>query len=1150
MDDRRLFIITKLLLILAMVLTQTGMAALILDGARAAADVNLLSGGFSPISGLASGGGVSLAYRSGVSAPLSRQDYEAAYAKAKSLLDEGVAFRKSDDMVIDSPLLNPPTYTDWAPYYEFCADYDLIDTQGLCPEKDGRENVRNKLLQARQLYGLLFLAPSDLQITADGKEIKAREIGARGVISATREVVNIHLIFGNEFLIDASDYNFASSSETPDEIIQEELALLELAQQQFQLAMGLVLDGLYQSLGGQVREAAQPERWIGELFSSREFEVFGMASNRLMSTMSERAKRYLILGQEAKAKQIYQQAYTEQYMQALALAQKAQEPEVDHEYLINGSWEILSNLSLLRERAQAVDDGIDPFGFTAEYVPIQALDALLEVAWGEDQHGGLLETCEATEEAASEAKRYYDEDQIYLAAELANLKDEYNSTLFDICGESQDDYATCEGGLMEQNQMDMYAASLRIGQAWMEAENIATQIKLEEERASKVIAIELQKGQTISAAELAIGKLEAFKQTHTQIASSEEQVYDGVESTARAYVQVEAKISTNPLNNEASATSGLELAVQGTTGYQHSETWSNSTETLWDPNAAKIGAWNSIKALKEAESTAAIEGANSEAVIRNLLLLQSERLIDYDLAGLEFNKLSAEHNHLAQRYNRALNGRAQADDDVLQVDSHSANPAYRIMRDSLILQAVDDLNKAAQYAYLAGKALEYYNLLPVTTENYSFGIGDIYKARKCSDVRTFLENVAAVSLIKLEPQVYVSEVSIAKHILGLSDQNLNPDGALTAEEVKQLRFERFQEFLQRNTYAEKHAIYFVFPTSLEMREAATQYVFSPNIWGNRIAEVSIDIQTRQTSDVGKPEVNLTHGGQASYRDPRGETVYYDPGPAVPVGFKIPDELAPAETTVTLIPDINDEGAIANTGLGNFSVATSRWIFQIPGKSSGYLDFSQIEDFVIHLDSRGIALSGFEQQALEDSVRSQAGLGMAPVSREPFTSMPDVADITPAEYEMCNGIDGGGLSGCYFGSLILKSPLDVGIQVMNIKLVDQHGVLTGETIPSPTAFYTGTFTLNGSTDGETFELTSNVVTATLWDRDVQLSFTLNGQVTDEGEILTGDYEGTIENYMNTDITVQGSYSSSRPSLPGGIGPLNGIYLPIVFMKSTN
>ena len=1148
MDDRRLFKITKLLLILALVLTQTGMAVLILDDARTAADVNLLSGGFSPISGLASGGGVSLAYRSGVSAPLSRQDYEAAYAKANEFLKEGIDFRTSDDMVIDSPLLNPPTYTDWAPYYEFCDNYDQIDSQGLCPEEDGRKNVRNNLLHARQLYGLLFLAPSDLKISADGKEIKAREIGAQGVISATREVVNVHMIFGNEFLIDASDYNFAESSDTPDEIIQEELALLDLAQQQFQLAMGLVLDGLYQTLGSQVREAAQPERWIGELFSSREFELFGMASNRLMSTLSERAKRYLILGQEDKAKQIYQQAYTEQYMQALALAQKAE--ELGQDYLVNGSWEILSNLSLLRSRAQAVDDGIDPFGFTAEYVPIQALDTLLEVAWGKEGDGGLLKTCENTEDAALEAKREYDQIKNKLTTEIANLKDEYNSTLFDICGESQDDYATCEGGLMEQNQMDMYAASLRIGQAWMEAENIATQIKLEEERVGRVIAIELLKGQEISAAELAIGKLEAFKQSHTQIASSEDQVYDGVESTARAYVQVEAKISINPLNNEASATSGLELAVQGTTGYQHSETWSNSTETLWDPNAEKIGDWNSIKALKEAESAAAIEGANSEAVIRNLLLLQSELLIDYDLAGLEFNKLAAEHNHLAQRYNRALNGRAQADDDVLQVNSHIANPAYRIMRDSLILQAVDDLNKAAQYAYLAGKALEYYNLLPVTTENYSFGVDDIYKARKCSDVRNFLENVAAVSLIKLEPQVYVSEISIAKHILGLSDQNLNPDGDLTPEQVNQLRYERFQEFLQRYTNVVDHSIYFVFPTSLELREAATQYIFSTNIWGNRISEVRLDIHTRQTGDVGKPEVNLTHGGQASYRDPRGETVYYDPGPAVPVGFKIPDELAPAETTITLIPDINGQGAIPNTGLKNFSVATSRWIFQIPGKSSGYLDFSQIEDFVIHVDSRGIALSGFEQQALEDAARSQVGLGMAPVIREPFTSIPETADITPSDFEMCKGINGDGLSGCYFGSLILKSPLDVGIQVMNIMLEDKNGVLTGETIPSPTAFYTGTFTLNGSTDGATFELTSNVVTATMWDHEVQLRFTLDGVVTEDGEILTGDYVGMIENYMNTPIKVQGSYSSSRPSLPGGIAPLNGIYLPIVFMKSTN
>ena len=61
------------------------------------------------------------------------------------------------------------------------------------------------------------------------------------MLSATHEIANVHLIFGNEFLVDATDYRFSTAGiPYADQIIAQELDELEQAQRQFELIMDLV----------------------------------------------------------------------------------------------------------------------------------------------------------------------------------------------------------------------------------------------------------------------------------------------------------------------------------------------------------------------------------------------------------------------------------------------------------------------------------------------------------------------------------------------------------------------------------------------------------------------------------------------------------------------------------------------------------------------------------------------------------------------------------------------------------------------------------------------------------------------------------------------------------------------------------------------
>ncbi len=169
----------------------------------------------------------------------------------------------------------------------------------------------------------------------------------------------------------------------------------------------------------------------------------------------------------------------------------------------------------MRERAQAIHDGLDFFGFAPEYVPLQAYEQLLQLTEGATGSTGLLGTARDLEDQARDAQRTFDANASAMSTELDILTVELEDQLFELCGESQDDYESCDGGLMEQNFDAMDAASLRVGLAYLRAQNIVEQMRIEEQRAGQVIMVHLGLGQDISAAELAIGKLQAMRTTST-----------------------------------------------------------------------------------------------------------------------------------------------------------------------------------------------------------------------------------------------------------------------------------------------------------------------------------------------------------------------------------------------------------------------------------------------------------------------------------------------------------------------------------------------------------------------------------------------------------------------------------------------------------
>ncbi len=1109
-------------------------------------------------------------------------------AEADRLLAIGTTFRTSEIQLIpaNTPALalqNYANFKDGALFYKFCANYAGLDAYGRCPDLDingqPRQNVRNQLLDAVAVYQVAIHWPTQTWTPARPSETAAwqkagdpadgtlnvRKLGADGALATLREIANVHLIFGNEFLIDATDYRFSLSGVAyADQILQDEIDQLKQAQQQFSEALDLAVLSFNQ-LG------------LGQYFTQREFELFGNASGRLSLTLDEIAARYRMRNDITKkdpenALQVYKDAFTDQYLQLLAFAQTAASSSVTQTqvmtqsaYLKDGSWEMVNNLAALRTKAQQQLSKVDPFGFNPSFVPLQPYADLLYLTEGSGSEG-LLGTSYILENDARTAQREYDSNGVAVQNELTSMTNELDAQLFELCGQNSDNYQTCTGGLMSQNKAALETAILRLLLAQQQAQDVVSSIEIEQARSAATIRIITKTGQEIAASQLAIGMLEAERSTLTRAYSSEIKNNLLLASSTKASLSTEVEVGVGGPLKLANSGTLFKVGVEASVELKNELNWGliqlSSIATVNDPNAYKIAQENSFQSLKQAVSDADVEGAASAATVKNLFLQLAEAKIEEQIARSEVNQLIAEHNSLVQKEGRLTNDRSLSANRVLTANSHLLNPAYRILRDTLTLQASKSQGLAAQFAYLTAKAAEY-DLLTTYPK-----LNDVYKARTWADLRLFLDNLKVWYQANNQPgqlNRYPYTLSLAKDIWGLTDESLAVESRSTGKSIAALRAKHFQENL--TACRSGNTLQCTFSTSLEQQRPGKQFVFSPNIWNNRIAGlgkplanntgVSVVIVTRQLAgEITQPEVVLIHGSRAggaeAYRNARGQAVYYDPGPAVPVGYSLPPELSPANTTIVLNPglDTNRDGVyerapVPNGGLINLSVASTSWVLRIPASAQGGLDYSKIEDIQILIDTTGRALPNLGRQAERDAALLQAGQELpveaaAPLSPEAeqpllaYTGIVPAKDTSKSALSFAPTIDPTQIGGQYYGGMIITAPVPMAGQLLDLSMVNIDGVLTGTLLLTRTAIVAGQVGLTGQASpdprgGQDFILTSQPFTTSLSGRTITRTFTLEGRSSADGNLLEASYHGQVLGLLPEPVEEQGSFTASRPKL---------------------
>ncbi len=143
-----------------------------------------------------------------------------------------------------------------------------------------------------------------------------------------------------------------------------------------------------------------------------------------------------------------------------------------------------------------------------------------------------------------------------------------------------------------------------------------------------------------------------------------------------------------------------------------------------------------------------------------------------------------------------------------------------------------------------------------------------------------------------------------------------------------------------------------------------------------------------------------------------------------------------------------------------------------------------------------------------------------------------------------------ISGTYLGTIAISMPVQLGVLDLAFDLSDSGSAFSGAIDPSRTLVYSGAPTLNGGLTSNgitpTFRLDSELFSDFVSGRQVQRSFSLFGEVWEDGEILYGQYTETITGFTPQPLTMQGLFMVVRPEPnQGGTEPLeDSIFLPLI------
>lgn len=701
-------------------------------------------------------------------------DLRAVEAYARSLLERSKAFRRDvspfqDSSSFEQLVANFDYGAGFAAAYKDAtlrqaidqADSDLRLARdayafltAMNRESDFRSDERNA--------GICLRDPAMEDLFADTPTIDWCNFPAR-TRESLREAAYIRMIFGQQFTADALGYTFSGNLVGGDSVVAREIHRLEEARHQYRRAREAVAEGMWTYVGRGC--------FVSDFYSDTEWLLLSRAVEGLERAGREIAMRrsYLSSGaslvEDARqdALQTLGQSSTEQYLDLLlAAGQDISAPcsvaagTTNHAVGEDVVSKMLAGLERQRQAAAHLRERRNVFGYDVRFTPARPFGTQKSTGTGlYDQAADLAEKAQSSEDRVRQSEQYFNWQRNELAVRISDVKTRYDNSLAALTGCAKPDPA--------KGRTD------------------AEFLKCAEEAPAKLQACDPLTETDFEGCVMATGVtgelLEEWRNYQEGLLELRvvEAKRDGYYTRATFELERSATVRDEILTN-GEAQSIMEFAATILDSL-NVEVGTDGASVSYNPAQPAIAVLRQQQTLRQAAADAAIESANSEAVVRNLLLDAVEISTEMEVVGHQLRSQYVTFSNLAAGTQDLVVEARRARDYVKA--SPANDPSFRLILDGDRLALAEDLALAARTAYLAAKRLEYeyaYNL----SQDAGFSISDIYRARNASDVTRFLtvlDNIANNAFLEhtqLEQKEFT--LSVARHVLGLTDEALGLSG--------------------------------------------------------------------------------------------------------------------------------------------------------------------------------------------------------------------------------------------------------------------------------------------------------------------------------------------------------------------------------------
>ena len=411
-------------------------------------------------------------------------------------------------------------------------------------------------------------------------------------------------------------------------------------------------------------------------------------------------------------------AGTHVYLQSVALSKM----QTTDEFQLNNGYQLKRQVNAANQLYQDIQSGFNPMKLAGDFLQRTGID--------NTEITGILSTANtavneavSAERDAREAGRRYDLDQDALGRTLRDNTANYVATLRNLTGlQNLNDYdlLTEEGRedfkfdalsyTLEQKRgeigllvHDVESLELQITNLYKQIQNTYERIAIEQDRSNEVIKIVLNTQEEVAALQYAIAIHSCC--TQSSGTSLTEGTSNGTSQSKGGSVTRSVETVTGLFTSGASV------------GFSESVSWSTQTSTgtstsigssegsSWNPNVEALAQSQSDVTLLQAIERSRVEGTNSAALVKNLLIEISTLYLSIEELYLAKERQLALIRSQFDVMNSVLAQYSVALEDLST--AYFNNPAYRLELSNAEEFANAKFNTAMYWSYRAAKNLEY-----------------------------------------------------------------------------------------------------------------------------------------------------------------------------------------------------------------------------------------------------------------------------------------------------------------------------------------------------------------------------------------------------------------------------------------------------------